>query len=114
MIDYEELKGKTIQSVELINNDIEIVLNDNSKYRMYHDVDCCERVYFDESKSCNLQELINSKIISIKEESAEYQSDESATITTYTFETDKGEHKIVWIGESNGYYRETPCFKKIN
>lgn len=108
-----DIEGKTIKEVKINESDeINFLTEDGSKYRMVHHQDCCELVYIAWDRSSSKEKikgLVGQKIISVSEESSEYlEASESGTLTIYTI----NDVKIVWIGESNGYYGETPYFEK--
>jgi hypothetical protein len=99
-------KGKTFMSVVQTDRD-EIIFTTkaDNKFKMYHDQDCCEMVYIEEING-DLAHLVDSEILSVKENSADAGGEDSSTRTTYTLTTAKGTVEIVWLGESNGYYSE--------
>lgn len=115
-MEQKELIGKIISDVvyDKSAEDISFVMNDDSKFKMLHNQDCCESVSIDWKQSCDLNDLKGKEILSFSELSTEGDGSSygSCTITTYTFFTPEGNYKIVWEGESNGYYSETPEFYK--
>lgn len=113
----EVLLGKTLISVENINNvQLVFITDDGDAYELFHEQDCCESVTIDDIAG-DLNVLIGSPLI-ISEEVSSEQSDGdwggTQTWTFYKFATSKGYVTVRWYGESNGYYSESVDFKKIN
>jgi len=122
-VNISELFGKMIVSIDGLkkdNDDVEFVLDNGDKYRMYHDQSCCERVEI-EDVAGDVEDLIGSPI-TMAEQSESNQNPEgvtkeyqdSFTWTFYKLATVKGYVTIRWYGESNGYYSESVEFEKIN
>ena len=134
-----ELVGKTLISIELINDDeLIFICSSGEKYRMYHYQSCCEKVII-EDISGDLQDLIGTPILiaeevsniplvnafeskfkKIKDEYG-FERDEhgnikpdSYTFTFYKIATIKGYVDIRWFGSSNGYYSEKVDFQKAD
>ena len=114
--DFSVLIGMTLTSVELCSyqgedNELEFYTNDNRKFVLYHDQDCCEVVYI-ESVVGNLDDIIGSPILLAESVSSSERHDdgkitqeaESVTWTFYKISTIKGSVTIRWYGTSNGYY----------
>jgi len=120
MTKFEELKGKTIASIEIGSNDDEITFlcSDGSKYFMAHEQDCCESVSIDDICG-DLNDVIGSPVL-LAEESSNHDNpkssylDDSYTWTFYKLDTIKGGITIKWYGESNGYYSESVFFNRID
>lgn len=116
--DISELMGLTLKSVERIGDEeIIFVTEDNRRFRMSHEQDCCEHVYI-ESIVGDLQDLVGSPITQAEEVSDAdtpfpTSSDESFTWTFYKVATVKGYVDIRWYGSSNGYYSERVDFQEI-
>jgi len=120
-----ELLGKTIESINVSSDKDEIIFicKDGSKFKMYHDQDCCENVPVEDICG-DLNDLIGYPVLSAEEVSninetpdeislpREYQPD-SYTWTFYKLSTMKGSATIRWYGESNGYYSESVEFKRM-
>jgi len=115
---FNELVGHTIVAIKDSPDELDIVLSDGTKCRLYHEQNCCESVSIEEIKG-DLQSLVGSPIIKATEE----QSDEnppdlvlipdyqdSFTWTTYHLATENAEVRIRWYGESNGWYSEDVYF----
>jgi hypothetical protein len=118
-MDFENLKGKTLKTIEQRGVD-EILITDSSgvSYKMHHDQDCCECVEVEEVIG-DFSDLLNSPILlaevvtdneTVKDD--EYP-DESFLWTFYKLATLKGAVTIRWYGSSNGYYSEEVDFEVI-
>jgi hypothetical protein len=107
-----EFVGKTFAKIEISENKEEIIFttDDQKKYKMYHDQDCCETVEVDDICG-EIENIMGFPIVTAEEETNsdtprdEYS--ESFTWTFYKFATEKGYVTIKWYGESNGYYSES-------
>ncbi len=111
----EDLRGKTVKDVQVVNNaEIYFLMDDGYCYKMFHDQDCCETVYID-SIVGDLENLIGEKIFTAEENSNSGESEYgSVTWTFYRINTFKNSVVIMWRGESNGYYSESVDFVKSN
>lgn len=137
MREFKELVGKVLTKV--INNDnaeLIFVVDDGSRYKLYHDQDCCESVYIEDIAG-DLSDLVGTPILMAEEvsnnafvkafeskfklqkEDDSFEKDdegnykpESFTWTFYKLATIKGYVDIRWYGESNGYYSESVYFVK--
>lgn len=119
---FTDLLGKTLIDIEINNSKDTIILttNDNKKYKLYHDQDCCESVNIEDINGC-LTDLLNVPLLQaeevISDEHNGVKSDpdncESLTFTFYKFATIKGYVTIRWCGSSNGYYSESVDFIQI-
>jgi hypothetical protein len=117
-MDFNEIVGKTLESIEGAEAGSErVVFNfaDGTACVDYHSQDCCESVDVNRIEG-DLADIIGSTIIEAEhtsdsdgEKPGEYS--ESWTWTRRRIRTAKGEATIVWLGESNGYYGETPYFQ---
>ena len=113
------LKGKTLVSVDVSDDEILFKTSDGEMYKMYHDQDCCELVYIDDIVG-DVQDLVGSEILMAEEVDGESPSDfndkdhDSYTWTFYKFATIKGYVDIRWFGCSNGYYSESVSFCKMD
>lgn len=116
------LVGKTITSIKGLNKDSEEIIfecSDGSKYKMYHEQDCCESVWLADIYG-DKEDLIGTPIlkaeINTNEDCPPLEGTEpytSYTWTFYTLATVKGTVDLRWYGTSNGYYSESVDFIKI-
>lgn len=116
----EELMGKVLSSVQVSpdNDEIIFTVNDGTKYKMWHQQDCCEDVSIDDIEG-DLSDLIDSPVTQAEEVTSNEQIHgkpewyDSFTWTFYKLATAKGYVTIRWLGESNGYYSESVEFTMI-
>lgn len=117
MASIEMLLNKTLISIEQDGNDeLYFLTAEGDKFKMYHEQDCCESVWLEETIG-DLEDLIGSPLLmaeEVIERSPESDNYESATWTFYKFATIKGYVTLRWVGESNGYYSESVNFRKVN
>lgn len=114
-----DLIGKTLKKIDIANYEIEFTCDDDSKYQMSHDQDCCENVSVEDVVG-DINDLIGSPILKASEdtnnenpEGIKKESQDSFTWTFYNLATIKGHVTIRWYGESNGYYSEDVSFYKL-
>lgn len=117
-VNFETLVGKTIISVEGLEEGSEEIIfktSDGKIYKMYHEQECCESVYIEDVWG-DIENVINSPVLLAKESSCggENNLDESFTWTFYKMGTVKGWVDIRWYGTSNGYYSESVDFVEIS
>ena len=116
VVDMEitELLGKTASAIEVNSEDIIFTMTDGSKYKMYHQQDCCEDVRV-EDVCGDIADLLNTPFVQAEESSDHGESGdfESFTWTFYKLGTNKGSVTIRWYGTSNGYYSEAVNFEKV-
>lgn len=122
LVDFNELLGKTlvdIQGAEDESEEIIFTCSDGTKYKMYHEQDCCEDVRI-EDVCGDVNCLLNTPITMAEDISNECADmgptcdwNESFTWTWYKLATVKGYVTIRWYGTSNGYYSEDVDFMKI-
>jgi hypothetical protein len=120
----EELIGKTMTSVEQVNNDdIVFTVDNGTKYKLHHLQDCCEHVYIEDVNG-DLNDLVDTPIISayetfnsetdpegfVYEGTIEYR--ESFTWSFYHLATIKGSVVVRFYGQSNGCYGERATLSK--
>lgn len=114
-MEFRQLIGKTILSIENgEEGDENIIFNtDEHSYCSYHSQSCCETVAIDRIEG-NINDILNSPILEATEtydsENNPPEYHDSFTWTFQKIKTTKGEVTFVWLGESNGWYGETPYF----
>lgn len=125
MTNIKEFEGKIVEKIEIIKENQELdeqiifSFKDGSKYKMYHDQDCCEDVKIVDIKG-DINKLIGKKIIKAEEKTSKENPplkeflDDSFTWVFYDIETLEDHIQIKWYGESNGYYSEEVCIEKID
>jgi hypothetical protein len=118
--DISELIGKTLVKIDNENGDeLIFTCDDGTKYRMFHEQDCCESVSLDDVCG-NIDDLMGTPIIVAEEVANEPPKVEreyepySGTWTFYKLATVKGWVDLRWYGTSNGYYSESVDFEKID
>lgn len=109
--DVSKLKGKIVNKIEKFgDSDLVFHCNTGEIFRMYHFQDCCECVYLEDIAG-DLNNLINTPILKVEENSSSKEDDwNSMTWTFYILTTVKGYVNLRWYGESNGYYSESVDF----
>lgn len=119
MTDFSELKGRVLCEISIIGND-EIIFGaaDGSRYKLYHEQDCCEHVCI-ESIVGEVSDLLNTPILLAEEATNVSTPDagsayESETWTFYKLRTIKGSVDIRWYGASNGHYSKRVDFCKMS
>jgi hypothetical protein len=132
IVEIGEFIGKTFMRVQKIklgtaytrDGDIVVLvfeMKDGTKYRMYHDQDCCEYVYLEDVIG-DLKDLVGVPILKASEDSNTDEmdgtgplddNDESHTWTFYNISTIKGTVTLRWYGTSNGYYSESVDIEKV-
>ena len=118
MAELKDLLGKTMASVENVNDEeLVFTTTDGKRYKLHHYQDCCESVTI-ESIVGDLADLVGEPLL-VAEESTSDKNPEgvtkeyyqySFTWTFYKFATRKGYVDVRWYGESNGYYSESVDF----
>jgi len=121
MSEFDKLQGKTLIKIEGAEKGSERIVfttNEGDRYAMYHSDDCCETVQVEDICGA-VDDLIGHEILSAYESTNEddkgkpEEYTESWTWTFYNISTIKGSVTLRWLGESNGYYSETPYFEKM-
>lgn len=115
--DLTEFVGKTMTSVLRGGSEMIFASSDGSRWKMFHQQDCCESVSIEDICG-DLDDLIGSPILLAEESSSREnplsEYDESFRWTFYKFATAKGHVTIRWYGSSNGYYSESVDIEKIS
>lgn len=119
-IDFSILKGKILKAVDVHDDEIYFTTDNDEKYKMYHQDDCCESVTIEDIAG-EIDWLIDSPILIAEERTNSNDDpkvyygypDDSFTWTFYEIATLKGAVTIRWYGSSNGYYSESVNFKRI-
>ena len=111
-MEIKDLIGKTLIKISVGEESTEILFYDNigKIYKMYHEQNCCEKVYVEDICG-EIEDLINSPITKASEDTNSkrnsYDVDDNEDMMKWTFYnigTEKGSVTIRWYGESNGYY----------
>jgi hypothetical protein len=120
-VNFFELKGKTITSIDGINSDdsdTTITTSDGSIYTLTHLQDCCEHVRVYGSVG-NIDDVLNAEVIAAEDtnpmdnpNAPDYKAYDSATWSQFRIGTNKGTFEIWWLGESNGYYSESVSVRR--
>ena len=116
IVDFSDLLGKTLSSVDVNErgNEIYFKTSDGDEYKMYHQQDCCERVSIEDING-EIKDLVGTPLIQAEENSSSegdrYHGGEAWTF--YKLATNRGHVVIRWHGSSNGYYSESVDFLKI-
>ena len=112
---FDVLEGQTITEIEN-KDDAELIFTtaEGNQYLMYHQQDCCEDVWLDDSDG--LDDIIGQVVRRATESSQDIEDIDhnygTGTWTFYSIITDKSIANLVWRGESNGYYSESVDFMK--
>jgi hypothetical protein len=121
-VNFFELKGKTITSIDGIKTDdtlTTITTSDGIIFTLEHEQDCCEdvRVY---GTVGNIDDILNAEVTVAEDTTTmdnpnapDYKAYESATWSQFRIGTDKGTFEIWWLGESNGYYSESVSVRQM-
>ena len=115
---FSDLTGKTLVRVDGLESGserVEFICVDGDRFVMYHSEDCCERVTV-EDVAGDVSDLSDAEVLVAEESSNQDDpppSAESWTWTFYRITTPRGLVVIRWLGESNGYYSETPIFEMV-
>lgn len=118
-VEFSTLTGKTITAIDKDDDYIIFTTDENEKYKMFHEQDCCESVYIEDICG-ELDDLLNSPVLLAEEVSSDDEPAKgddaeygSYTWTFYKISTAKGSVTIRWYGTSNGYYSESVQFEQI-
>lgn len=115
-MNFSGMVGKVLKSVEQGDERIMFNFDDGTACTSYHSQDCCESVDVYDVVG-DIANIIGSPILEAEEiceddgEPKPREWAESWTWTRQRIRTERGEVTFVWLGESNGYYGETPYFQ---
>lgn len=118
-MNFSDITGKTIKSIEGAepgSERVEFHFADGTACASVHMQDCCESVDVHRIDG-DIANVVGRPILEAEElhdgetpiPNREYA--ESWTWTRQRIRTESGEVTIIWLGESNGYYGETPYFQ---
>lgn len=115
-MDFSVLTGKVLTKIDEQGEAIYFHCADGQVYSSVHMQDCCESVSIYETRG-NIESVLESPVLFASEDRPEteelginYQPYDSYTWTRQRIETKRGFVEFIWLGESNGYYGETPYF----
>lgn len=113
-VTVQDLIGETIGVIREREDEVVILCHSGRVFTFDHQQDCCESVTVTEVRGIDL--VGGATITDAKEEiiSPERRGYESATDSTFTLITEKGDLVIKFHGESNGYYSETVTISRSN
>lgn len=106
----KDIVGKTPTNITVsgvCEDEIEMVFDDGTACKFYHEQDCCEDVSIEDVNG-NWGDLIGTPLLVAEEREGESgeKDYETFTWTFYTFRSIKGSVDVRWYGTSNGYYSE--------
>ena len=112
-VNVDEMLNQTFSKV-WADEDTVTFQNNEVRYVLYHEQNCCESVVVEEIIG-DLEDLENLPLLIAREDSnadGPETNDESYTWTFYNFATYKGYVTIRFYGSSNGYYSEDVYCRK--
>ncbi len=114
-LNFCELKGKTIASVQHNDDEVVFTTTEDERYHLWHSQDCCESVQLDRI-SGDLSGIIGKPIVFADEQPGhgEPAGYESVTFSDFVVETETHSVTFHFIGSSNGYYNESVYFTKLD
>lgn len=116
-VDVSELLGKTCCALEnKEDEELLFIMTDGTRYKMYHDQDCCENVRIEDITG-ELTDLVDAVLVETEEThqgKVDIGDDGDQEWTFYRFRTAKGAVVIRWYGTSNGYYSTSVEFKRLD
>ena len=115
-VNVDEMLGQIFSRV-VADEDTVTFENDQVRYTLYHEQDCCESVVVEDIIG-DIEDLEGWPLLISREDTnadePELCNEESYTWTFYNFATLKGYVTIRFLGTSNGYYsEEVYCRKEI-
>lgn len=111
-MEFSDMVGKTLESIDSSDSErVYFHFADGTAWSSVHMSDCCESVAVDRIEG-DVADVIGMPVLEAEEahdnESDPPEHPDSWTWTRQRIRTENGEITIVWLGESNGYYGETP------
>lgn len=110
-------RNSTCIKAESTGDSIIFEFADGTRFKMYHQQDCCETVTLEDVAGGELSDLVGQCIVEAYETyhtgDKKEDYDESHTWTFYTLRTNQVTLTIRWYGTSNGYYSETAEVEQI-
>jgi hypothetical protein len=108
----EELKGKTITQINIVEDVVKIICSDGTEYKFEHEQDCCEEVCLvnDYTKVPELPAYFQEVFEDCVHDENDYGTE---TYSTYHLYVSTGTVILRWHGESNGYYDEGVSFQRL-
>lgn len=114
------MQNEVLTNVDIMDdNEVLFTTESGKQYKMYHQQDCCERVWLIGDFNKVLKSLVGKKIerVDVKYyDGAEYASeydDYSSTISEFTFIVNGNTEVVKWFGNSNGYYCEKAELEEV-
>lgn len=118
-VDFRDLLGKTITSVEGMvegSDEVRIRTHDGETYLMHHHQDCCESVYLVDVIG-RPHDLLGVPVTMAEVETGDCEPidryDEACQWTFYKLATVSGYVTLRWLGQSNGWYGIEVDFEKM-
>lgn len=114
---FEELKDRTLTNIESNNEEVVFDCSDGTRWRLYHEQDCCESVMLEKTDGYP-KRLIGNKIAKAQEQPG-HEFDPQALRDSVTFSDfvliDDMSYSVTFhfVGESNGHYSEAVYFAQI-
>jgi hypothetical protein len=105
--EFFTLKGKVLKSITFEDDKVRITTNDGT-YELWHDQECCERVWLDEVNMSKTDSLFNCEVTLAEDDSTivTQPGDDCRTHKTYfRLETVKGGLvELHWLGQTDSVY----------
>ena len=122
----DKLIGTVVKEIHVPDEksplDVLFVLENGSRFWMYHPQDCCEDAWLEDVIG-EWADIIGCRLLMAEKVTRDYDWDKdpatqewldtSATWTFYKFATVHGYVTLRWIGTSNGYYSEEVYIEEV-